>query len=35
MEGGLVFAGQNVSRVHEILTVKELMASLLDELRDA
>ena len=35
MENGLVFAGQNVSRVHEILTVKELMSRLLDELRAA
>ncbi len=35
MEGGLVFAGQNVSRVHEIVSVKELMTTLLDELRAA
>jgi nitronate monooxygenase len=35
MEGGLVFAGQNVGRVHEIVSVKDLMNSLLDELRAA
>ena len=35
MYGGLVFAGQNVHRVREIVSVKELMAGLLDELRAA
>lgn len=35
MENGLVFAGSNVSRMHEIVSVKDLMATLLDELRAA
>ncbi|MFO7976782.1 MAG: nitronate monooxygenase family protein [Candidatus Hydrogenedentota bacterium] len=35
MNGGLVFAGQNVHRIREIVSVKELMAGLLDELRAA
>lgn len=35
MYGGLVFAGQNVHRVREIVPVKDLMAGLLDELRAA